>query len=967
MGKEKKAEVEKSTNGESVDDETKKKKKSKKHKKHKRVVEEIVEKSSKKKKKVKKDKHKSPKDESETSLSDVEELIKKSTRPRASAEIKRPPVVVAKAKNGDAPTKTHTKPTFTRTVEKQATLEIVSSNSETENYQEDCASPELTLIEDDLNLEDLMKQKELLQARLYAYNSEKSDDETKEGKYSEVICINDDARSPLLKKRKKDKDHDHKRSSKHKSSKDRSTERDKYKPKRQEEDLREIINRESRKEMERRLEERESRDKKEKERRKAEEKEREKRRERDRDIRERERERDRDKERRSIEVRRRGGDRGGELLRITRRSRERSPQQPRRDHRLGDRERRSRERQSDRREKFSRADFRPKNTSNEVAQIVPSSSDEELNISINTDDDEETEEQIIERRRKQREQLMKKMQNPCDGPIVSMLTVETGNNRHDCENTNEDALTPPKRDEPQTSKVSTGSGTPELRRTNTYSIESKDEVVDETNLTEHSSELIRNIQDELTRLGSDAAPAKIEETQIKSPPPRTEAIPDPKPSQLGSDTPEVRMCGSKDQDYSDSKDKKNAKDSKLEKGSSDLVKNIQNEPNSDLKLEKSIKSGEWDMFADQDFGSVDTPTAGKPKSKNAVDNPSLTDNWDDAEGYYRVRIGEMLDNRYTVYGYTGQGVFSNVVRARDQARNNSDVAVKIIRNNEIMHKTGLRELEILKRLNDADPEDKFHCLRLFRHFFHKRHLCMVMEPLSMNLREVLKKYGKNSGIHIKAVRSYTQQMLLALKLLKKTGILHADIKPDNILVNENKLMLKLCDFGAAGHISDNEITPYLVSRFYRSPEIILGVTYDHGIDMWSTACTIFELSTGKIMFSGKSNNEMLKYFMDLKGKIPNKIIKKGFFKEQHFDSNCNFLYHELDKITEREKVVIISSIKPTRDLQAELAPPHHRIAPAEAKKIAQLKDLLERMLMLDPAKRASVNHCLAHPFIQDKI
>lgn len=345
----------------------------------------------------------------------------------------------------------------------------------------------------------------------------------------------------------------------------------------------------------------------------------------------------------------------------------------------------------------------------------------------------------------------------------------------------------------------------------------------------------------------------------------------------------------------------------------------------------------------------------------------MTDNWDDAEGYYRVRIGEMLDNRYTVYGYTGQGVFSNVVRARDQARNNSDVAVKIIRNNEIMHKTGLRELEILKRLNDADPEDKFHCLRLFRHFFHKRHLCMVMEPLSMNLREVLKKYGKNSGIHIKAVRSYTQQMLLALKLLKKTGILHADIKPDNILVNENKLMLKLCDFGAAGHVSDNEITPYLVSRFYRSPEIILGVPYDHGIDMWSTACTIYELSTGKIMFSGKSNNEMLKYFMDLKGKIPNKIIKKGYFKEQHFDANCNFLYHELDKITEREKVVIISSIKPTRDLQAELAPPHHRLPTPEAKKITQLKDLLERMLMLDPAKRASVNHCLAHPFIQEKI
>lgn len=62
----------------------------------------------------------------------------------------------------------------------------------------------------------------------------------------------------------------------------------------------------------------------------------------------------------------------------------------------------------------------------------------------------------------------------------------------------------------------------------------------------------------------------------------------------------------------------------------------------------------------------------------------MTDNWDDAEGYYRVRIGETLDTRYVVFGYTGQGVFSNVIVARDQARGNQEVAVKIIRNNEIM-------------------------------------------------------------------------------------------------------------------------------------------------------------------------------------------------------------------------------------------------------------------------------------------
>ncbi|XP_054732288.1 serine/threonine-protein kinase PRP4 homolog [Anastrepha obliqua] len=393
-----------------------------------------------------------------------------------------------------------------------------------------------------------------------------------------------------------------------------------------------------------------------------------------------------------------------------------------------------------------------------------------------------------------------------------------------------------------------------------------------------------------------------------------------------------------------------------------------NDVDDDRKTKSSAKEKrpEWDMFADQDVDSnFDSPNA-IVLNKTQNENPALTDNWDDAEGYYRVRIGEILDNRYVVSGYTGQGVFSNVVRARDQARGNANVAVKIIRNNEIMHKTGLRELEILKKLNDADPEDRFHCLRLFRHFFHKQHLCMVFEPLSMNLREVLKKYGKNVGLHIKAVRSYTQQLFLALKLLKKTGILHADIKPDNILVNENNLCLKLCDFGSASTINDNEITPYLISRFYRAPEIILGITYDYGIDMWSAGCTIYELYTGKILFSGKSNNQMLKFFMDLKGKIPNRIIRKGQFKDQHFDQSCSFLYHEIDKITEREKIVVMPVVKPTRNLQQELIADQN-LPDDQHRKVTQLKDLLDNIFALDPSKRISLNQALTHPFIQEKM
>ena len=64
-------------------------------------------------------------------------------------------------------------------------------------------------------------------------------------------------------------------------------------------------------------------------------------------------------------------------------------------------------------------------------------------------------------------------------------------------------------------------------------------------------------------------------------------------------------------------------------------------------------------------------------------------------------------------------------------------------------------------------------------------------------------------------------------------------------------------------------------------------------------CTIYELYTGKILFPGKTNNEMLKLMMEVKGKMPHKMARKGMFKDNHFDPSFNFLYTEVDKVTER--------------------------------------------------------------------
>lgn len=94
--------------------------------------------------------------------------------------------------------------------------------------------------------------------------------------------------------------------------------------------------------------------------------------------------------------------------------------------------------------------------------------------------------------------------------------------------------------------------------------------------------------------------------------------------------------------------------------------------------------------------------------------------------------------------------------------------------------------------------------------------------------------------------------------LRKNKIIHADIKPDNILISSDTKLLKLCDFGTAFTVDEVTVVEYLVSRYYRAPEIIIGYPYDTNIDVWATACTLYELFTGQFLFSGDNNNDMLK-------------------------------------------------------------------------------------------------------------
>eukprot|EP00879_Flechtneria_rotunda_P014246 GHRR01014883.1.p1 GENE.GHRR01014883.1~~GHRR01014883.1.p1 ORF type:complete len:921 (+),score=358.42 GHRR01014883.1:205-2967(+) len=334
-------------------------------------------------------------------------------------------------------------------------------------------------------------------------------------------------------------------------------------------------------------------------------------------------------------------------------------------------------------------------------------------------------------------------------------------------------------------------------------------------------------------------------------------------------------------------------------------------------------AAEDDMFAAADSTAAETAIAG-PRRGPAVP-AGLTDNYDDAEGYYNFQVGEVLDGRYEVFACKGKGVFSTVLRARDLlhpvstaapatlgqassrvqsgagAAEYAEVAIKVIRSNETMSKAAALEQRILRLLCERDPDNKKHVVRLLRTFEYRQHVCLVFEPLDMNLRELTLKYGRNVGLNITAVAIYASQLLVALRHLQQCRVLHADIKPDNILVNARRTKVKICDLGSAMLAGENERTPYLVSRFYRAPEVILGLAYDFAMDMWSIGCVLYELFTGKILFPGRTNNEMLKLMMDVKGPFPKKMLKKGIFVEKHFEDDAQMVFSliEEDPVTKQ--------------------------------------------------------------------
>lgn len=145
----------------------------------------------------------------------------------------------------------------------------------------------------------------------------------------------------------------------------------------------------------------------------------------------------------------------------------------------------------------------------------------------------------------------------------------------------------------------------------------------------------------------------------------------------------------------------------------------------------------------------------------------------------------------------------------------------------------------------------------------------------MNLYSFMKIHGF-CGLNFDLIRKFAIQIFQSLSFLYKHKIIHCDLKPENIVLkNFQKSGIKLVDFGSSCFLETRCYT-YLQSRYYRSPELLLGRNYDVAIDMWSMGCILAELYLGTPLFPGNSEIEMLTMICDVFG-LPNFEILKVFF------------------------------------------------------------------------------------------
>ncbi|KAH8433046.1 putative protein kinase [Aspergillus melleus] len=316
--------------------------------------------------------------------------------------------------------------------------------------------------------------------------------------------------------------------------------------------------------------------------------------------------------------------------------------------------------------------------------------------------------------------------------------------------------------------------------------------------------------------------------------------------------------------------------------------------------------------------------------------------YDDDRGDYNIVIGDHLAYRYEVINVLGKGSFGQVVRCVDH-KTGGLVAVKIIRNKKRFHQQALIEVNLLQKLKEWDPHRRHSVVNFTQSFYFRGHLCISTELLGMNLYEFIKAHDFK-GFSLKLIRRFTKQILSSLVLLHAKKVIHCDLKPENILLcHPMSSEIRVIDFGSSC-FENEKVYTYIQSRFYRSPEVILGMSYGMPIDMWSVGCILAELFTGYPIFPGENEQEQLACIMEVFGPPEKHLIEKSTRKKLFFDS------------LGKPRLTVSSKGRRRRPSSKELR------QSLKCDDDAFL-DFIARCLRWDPARRMTPHEALRHEFI----
>ncbi|XP_024177338.2 LOW QUALITY PROTEIN: mitogen-activated protein kinase pmk-3-like [Rosa chinensis] len=313
-----------------------------------------------------------------------------------------------------------------------------------------------------------------------------------------------------------------------------------------------------------------------------------------------------------------------------------------------------------------------------------------------------------------------------------------------------------------------------------------------------------------------------------------------------------------------------------------------------------------------------------------------------------IVLKTIVAGRYYITEYLGSAAFSRVVQAHD-LHTGVDVCLKIIKNDKDFFDQSLDEIKLLKFVNKYDPGDERHILRLYDYFYHQEHLFIVCELLKANLYE-FQKFSRESGgeayFTFRRLQAITRQCLEALEFLHHLGVIHCDLKPENILIKSyRRCEIKVIDLGSSCFQTDN-LCLYVQSRSYRAPEVMLGLSYDEKIDMWSLGCILAELCSGEVLFPNDGIVTILARIIGMLGPIDLDMLVKGQETDKYFTNELD-LYHINEETNQLEYIIPEDS-----SLEQHL----------QVTDIGFI-DFVQSLLEINPQRRPSAAEALEHPWL----